>query len=145
MSLPEPEAGLVIRYAYLWKSEHDQGREEGLKDRPCTIVLKVSEGRKNPRVLVLPITHTQPDDTSLAIQIPAAIKRHLGLDWERSWIVLTEANEFTWPGPDLRPQPGGDLSSVAYGFLPPRLFGRVQAEFVALIKRGAASRVPRTE
>ena len=33
--------------------------------------------------------------------------------------MLTEANDFIWPGPDLRPLPGGDASTVAYGFLPP--------------------------
>ncbi len=44
MSLPEPELGLVIRYSYLWKSEHDAGRDEGSKDRPCAIVLSVTAG-----------------------------------------------------------------------------------------------------
>ena len=28
MSFPDPHPGLVIRYAYLWKREHDEGREE---------------------------------------------------------------------------------------------------------------------
>jgi hypothetical protein len=41
------------------------------------------------------------------------------LDIERSRVVLTEANDFIWPGPDLRPVPGGDPGTVAYGFLPP--------------------------
>jgi hypothetical protein len=30
---PEPYAGLVP-YSYLWKREHEVGREEGTKDRP---------------------------------------------------------------------------------------------------------------
>jgi hypothetical protein len=29
----EPYAGLVIRYSFLWKREHEAGREEGTKDR----------------------------------------------------------------------------------------------------------------
>lgn len=37
MPLPVPVPGLVIRYGYLWHSEHLAGREEG-KDRPCAIV-----------------------------------------------------------------------------------------------------------
>ncbi len=41
MSFPDPHPGLVIRYAYLWKREHDEGREDGSKDRPCSIVLSV--------------------------------------------------------------------------------------------------------
>lgn len=31
MTLPDPEPGLVISYAYLWHHEHARGREEGLK------------------------------------------------------------------------------------------------------------------
>ena len=38
------------------------------------------------------------------------------MDSERSWGVLSEANDFIWPGSDLRPVPGA--GSVAYGFLP---------------------------
>ena len=33
--------------------------------------------------------------------------------------MLNEANDFIWPGPDLRPAINGDLASVAYGMLPP--------------------------
>jgi hypothetical protein len=41
MPIPNPEPGLVMSYAYLWHHEHDAGREEGQKDRPCVIVLAV--------------------------------------------------------------------------------------------------------
>ena len=37
--LPRPVPGLVVRYSYLWLDEHRRGREEGVKDRPCAIVL----------------------------------------------------------------------------------------------------------
>lgn len=145
MTLPAPEPGLVIRYAYLWLREHRQGREEGIKDRPCAIILAVADDEGDTRVTVLPITHRAPDEPAAAIEIPPATKRRLGLDAEQSWIVLSEGNEFIWPGPDLRPQPGGDLSTVAYGFLPPRLFDIVRRRFVALAHGGQARRVPRTE
>ncbi len=39
MPLPRPEPGLVIGYAYLWRHEYHRGREEGVKNRPCAIVL----------------------------------------------------------------------------------------------------------
>ena len=145
MSLPAPEAGLVIRYSYLWKSEHDQGREEGIKDRPCAIILIATSDDGGTRVTAVPITHSPPSNPSLAIEIPAVVKKRLGLDWERSWIVASEANEFVWPGPDLRPQPGGDISTVAYGFLPPNLFNSVVSRFIATAKAGNARRVQRTE
>ena len=145
MSLPEPELGLVIRYAYLWKSDYDEGREEGVKDRPCAIVLNISAGDGGARVTVLPITHLQPQNSSLALEIPPTVKRRLGLDDERSWIILNEGNEFTWPGPDLRPQPEQDISGVAYGFLPPKLFAEIMKRFIAIAKSGLATKVKRTE
>ena len=145
MSLPEPEAGLIVRYAYLWKSEHGEGREEGVKDRPCAIVLATAAGDNGTNVTVLPVTHTPPSNPNLAVEIPAVTKRRLGLDDGRSWIVLSEGNKFTWPGPDLRPQPGQDSASIAYGFLPPNLFHEVLARFLALARAGLAAQIRRTE
>jgi hypothetical protein len=118
VSLPLPRPGLVIRYAYLWESEARQGYEEG-KDRPCAVVLVVLREGEHPIVRVLPITHTVPVDPADALEIPLLTKERLGLDSKRSWVVLSEANDFIWPGPDLRPLPGRDASTVAYGFLPP--------------------------
>jgi hypothetical protein len=112
VSFPEPYAGLVIRYAYLWKREFDAGREEGTKDRPCAIVMTVVDEDGDKEVLVLPVTHSQPTDPADAIEIPAATKSRLGLDGERSWIMITEANEFLWSGPDLRTVPGRDESTI---------------------------------
>lgn len=44
------------------------------------------------QLLVAPVTHSEPDRAGDAIEIPPSVKRHLGLDRERSWIVLTELN-----------------------------------------------------
>ena len=33
-TIPTPEAGLVIAYAYLWRREHQAGQDEGLKTDP---------------------------------------------------------------------------------------------------------------
>jgi hypothetical protein len=97
------------------------------------------------RVTVLPIIHSPPTDLSTAIELPPETKRRLGLDADRSWIVISEGNEFLWPGPDLRPRPGADLSTIAYGFLPPRLFAIVRTRFLALSRERKAQRVSRTE
>ncbi len=127
---------MVIRYAYLWRREHEQGIEEGAKDRPCAVLLAVTEESGERTVVVLPVTHSAPFDSSHAVEIPAATKARLGLYDARSWIVLTEANRFTWPGPDLRPIQSGD---VVYGELPADLFRRVRAAWLALA--GARRRV----
>ena len=132
MSWPTPRAGLVIRYSYLWESEARAGREEGVKDRPCAIILVVLRVGEAPIVRVLPVTHSNPVDPEGALEIPLPTKLRLGLDSERSWVVLDEANDFIWPGPDLRPLKNGDLSSVVYGTLPP---GFMRALRERLVKR----------
>ena len=136
----------MIRYSYLWHSEFVAGREEGAKDRPCAIIAAVREEEDGRwRVLVLPVTHSPPRNLADAIEIPQDTKTRLGLDGERSWIVLTEWNEFSWPGPDIRIVSGGDERTVAYGYLPAKFFARLQAAFVAMVKKESGQRVARTE
>jgi hypothetical protein len=129
MTIPTPEPGLVISYAYLWHHEHQEGRDEGRKDRPTVIVLAVERQSDDATVVVVvPITHRPPVNPADAVEIPAPVKRHLGLDDDRSWIVVSEGNEFEWPGYDLR-KIGGDRYD--YGFLPPRFFNQVVDAFMA--------------
>ena len=143
MTLPDPEVGLVIAYSYLWHREHQTGQEEGRKDRPSVIVLAVERPSDGVTlVTVLPITHSPPTVASTAIEIPAAVKRHLGLDEARSWIVVAEGNEFVWPGHDLRKVP--TTGRYEYGFLPPRFVSQVQAAFVACHRQGLSPLTPRT-
>lgn len=145
MSFPEPYAGLVIRYSYLWKREFDAGRDEGTKDRPCAIVMAVIDEDGDKEVWVLPITHTPPVNAADAIEIPTLTKNRLGLDSERSWIVVTEANVFVWPGPDLRPVPGRDTSTIVYGALPPRFFAHVRDRFLERDRHEKSGRIKRSE
>lgn len=145
MGFPRPVPGLVIRYAYLWLAEHRKGQEEGVKDRPCAVILVTVEADGEDKVTVLPVTHFAPRDPSLAIEIPRATKKRLGLDDAQSWIVLTEANQFTWPGPDLRPTTPRNPESVAYGLLPRAFFLQLRAKFVALLKAGGAGALRRNE
>jgi hypothetical protein len=145
MPLPRPVPGLVVRYGYLWASEHLEGREEGRKDRPCAIIAAArTEDVEAIRVLVLPITHRPPEDMRFAVEIPAIVKRRLHLDGAQSWVVVSEWSDFVWPGPDLRRLPDGNESTVAYGMLPPKLFAIVRDRFLTLANAGAAARVRRT-
>jgi len=78
MALPEPERGLVISYSYLWRHESETGQTEGLKDRPCAIVLAIdSKGTDAKTVTFAPITHTPPSDPAVAVEIPPKVKLHL--------------------------------------------------------------------
>src|SRR5271166_1275764 len=69
----------------------------------------------------------------------------LGLDDERSWVVLSEANRFLWPGPDLRPARSGDAATVAYGQLPYTLLEEIRAKFIGAIRARRAGVMPRSE
>lgn len=144
MALPQPVPGLVLRYSYLWHREFLECASEGRKDRPCAIAAAIRRDENGEiRVLVLPITHAAPDADTSSIEIPANIKQQLGLDSARSWIVLSEWNEFTWPGFDLRRLAEGDDATVAYGMLPQGLFEKVRAGVLQLVKSKAAKGVGR--
>ncbi len=136
MPIPVPEPGLVIAYAYLWHHEHLAGAEEGRKNRPAVVTLVTTQTDALIEVTVLPITHRPPKNLEWAVEIPTPVKRHLGLDDARSWIIIAEGNDFVWPGYDLRRAPGTDRFD--YGFLPPRFFNQVLAAFDRLRAAGKA-------
>ena len=143
--MPKPEPGLVIRYSYLWLREHREGHEEGNKDRPCAIILALHTEDGEAHVVAVPVTHSPPENLAAALELPASVKQHLGLDTERSWVVLSESNLFRWPGPDLRRIGDRDNSSIAYGFLPPRFFTELRRRFLTLEAAAKSKRVPRSE
>ncbi|WP_282759354.1 type II toxin-antitoxin system PemK/MazF family toxin [Komagataeibacter saccharivorans] len=143
MSLPKPEPGLVISYAYLWRHEHNRGQEEGRKHRPCVIVLAVEKaGGRATRVTVAAVTHTPPTPDAAAVEMPQKVKQHLGLDDAQSWIIVNEVNQFDWPGFDLRPLPGQN-DTFAYGFIPPRLYEAVKATLLETHAKRTMRVIPR--
>jgi len=143
MPIPTPEPGLVISYAYVWDHEARGGQEEGRKDRPCVIALAV-ERRQDGETLVtvLPVTHRPPENPAAAVEIPRAVKQQLGLDDSRSWVMVSEGDQFVWPGYDLRKVPSTDR--YHYGFLPPRFFKEILAAFWAWHKAHRIKLTPRT-
>jgi hypothetical protein len=58
------------------------------------------------------------------------VRQQLGLEAERSWIIVSEWNLFTWPGYDIGPVRKGD-PDISFGFLPARLFRQVRDAIVA--------------
>ena len=86
-----------------------------------------------------------PADPKAAIEIPPALKEHLGLDAQRSWIVLGETNEFLWPGPDLRPVSRNRPDECAYGSLPPKFFLRLRERLLELARERRLRRVARDD
>jgi hypothetical protein len=130
--LPKPESGLVVCYEFLWSHEAESGQDQGEKKRPSVVVLATKTKGGQTSVTVAPITHSEPKSGSHAIEVPAKVKQHLGLDGERSWIICDELNEFVWPGYDLYPIPGGRFGQFEYGFIPPTLYDKVRDLILAL-------------
>jgi hypothetical protein len=123
---PAPKPGLVIRYSFLWSDEADRGAEEGVKDRPCAIVVATTHAKTGDlMVIVAPMTHSPPVDTTTSIEIPPATARALGLDGERQWMRFDELNRFAWPGYDLR-QVRGQPGRYDYGMLPKALYEQLR-------------------
>lgn len=145
MPFPVPEPGLVIRYAYLWFSDYEQGRDEGDKYRPCAIIFTTVNDADQTIVAVLPVTHSPPQHEDDAVELPLLVKRRLGLDDARSWAVVTELNRFVWPGPDLRPVPPTEAGRFDYGVLPPGLFRQIRERFLAAARAQRVRQTPRTE
>lgn len=120
----------------LWNSQ-----DEGLKDGRVVAVLATVKTGDKMQLFVAPITHSAPGRAANAIAMPANVKRDLGLDRERSWIVTTEVNCFLWPGPDVRPLGGGD---PFYGTIPDWLFVQVREAIGGRAERGVMTATPRT-
>jgi hypothetical protein len=148
MILPDrPRVGLVLRYSYLWADDHEKGLREGLKDRPCAIVLAVRQANESDIVYVVPVTHA-PNTASGAVEMPLLVARHLGLDEGPSWIVTTELNVFLWPGPDLRPirrDPSSRHDDVPcfYKVLPAEILEQVKRSLRANFRLGNVRAVKR--
>jgi hypothetical protein len=136
---PDPVAGLVIRYDYLWRDEHQAGLEQGAKDRPCAVVTAIAGGKS---VLLSAITHSPPTADTGAIEIPPKVKQHLGLDAERSWIITGEINIATWDDPGIVPI---NKDKWSYGTLPPALAKMVTDQILEYAKNRQLAQVDRRE
>jgi mRNA-degrading endonuclease toxin of MazEF toxin-antitoxin module len=144
MKIPRPEPGLVIRYGFLWAREDDAGRKDPAKARPSAIVTAVEQVKGATIVTVVPITTKPPLGTGRSVELPPDVKRMLGLDDQRSWIVTDELNSFNWPGPDIEPTKPGS-SSIVYGRLPRGILAATLRSALEHVRTGRARVVRRTE
>lgn len=137
-----PKLGQLIRYSYLWHRQAEAGQEEGLKDRPCAVVIATRSGEGEPVLYLAPVTHSRPAASALGVEIPRQTRQRLKLDDERCWIVTTEVNKFTWPGPDLRPDEKGE---VVIGYLPGKILRKVIDNLRAHATANTFRSVPRDD
>ena len=129
MALPEPEPGLVFRYDYVWARETRRGATTG-KERPACVAVAMDSDIDPRLVLIVPITHSRPTGKNVGVEIPAVVRRNLGLDDQPCWVIVSDSNVDDWPNPGIAPLPGKP-SVFAYGVLPARLFDRIKAALLA--------------
>lgn len=140
-----PDPGDVISYAYLWHCEAATGQDEGLKDRPSVVVVAQQIVGNRTRLIVAPVTHSAPEASDFAIELPKTVKRQLNLDADRSWIVTSEINIFVWPGPDVRIAKEGPDNSPLIGAIPEWLFLKLRDAIGAKSRAGKLKSVKRSE
>ena len=141
MAIPDPRPGLIVRFNYLWSREFGRGVREARYPRPCAVVLSYRRAADGALIAMLaPITHSEPGPEDQAIEIPPTVKQRLGLDDQRSWVMIDEVNETGWPGYDLQPDARGEY---AYGYIPPALFKRIRDGMVGVVREGRLKRVSR--
>ena len=105
------------------------------------VVARIEEAA-GPLILVAPVTHIVPEKSTDAVEIPPNVKKQLGLDAARSWVVVTQLNRFIWPGPDIRPMP--DTDAPFYDALPDWLFERVRSGVLQHSGQGRLKVIKRT-
>jgi len=129
-----PQAGLVVRYDYLWCDEAMKVQQEGAKDRPCAVIQSVQEGEDGKYlVLLAPVTHTLPHENNEGVEIPYKVTRHLGLDDQRQRVRTTELNRVSWDDPGIIP---ASSAKWEYGRLPKGLYDQIKQK----IQKNARSR-----
>lgn len=104
--------GHIVQYAYLWKWQRDQGRDEGEKSRPACVTLMFRNEQQNlTHLVILAISGTPPKADQIAIEVPLLELKRAGLtDAKRGWITVSEYNydilERSWDFPVNSPPQG---------------------------------------
>jgi hypothetical protein len=140
--LPNPEIGLVVHYSYVFHARSRNIRDAG-KSRPCLIAAAFPEAdeRLKTGVLYLPISHSLPGADDVGVELMADAKYAARLDGVRQWVLVSQANQDTWPE-DIANLPGRP-GLFAYGFLPPGTFRAVQMAFGRLFAERRFNIIPR--
>lgn len=127
-----PQAGMVLRYSFLWAHEAERGQAEGAKDRPVVVLILMADGEE---AVVAPIATVPSEAGAPAIEIPPRARAHLGLDADQCWISMATLNRFVWPGPDLRAVPDRTPSTALYGYVPQKLLDAARNTAIAELSK----------
>jgi hypothetical protein len=87
-------SGSIVSYPYLWRWQHDEGRENTEKDRPVCLAITVRDPEPEiTHLVILPISGTPPYQGQVAPEIPLLEIRQAGLSmFKRGRIMVSEYN-----------------------------------------------------
>jgi hypothetical protein len=148
MHIPdEPPIGNLVAYEYLWLSQENT-RNDGAKAYPVALIFAKKIIASVTLAYAVGVSHKSPHASEKAIEVPKKLKRHLGLDEDRSWIYTDQLNEFTWPGPDLKPAEWlsklpSARNSCIIGALPINWFALVKQDVIENLKLKRAAIIRR--
>jgi hypothetical protein len=143
----EPPIGNLVAYEYLWLSQENK-RNDGAKVYPVALIFAKKIIASVTLAYAVGMSHKPPYASQKAIEVPKKLKRHLGLDEDRSWICTDQLNEFTWSGPDLRPAEWlsklpSARNSCIIGALPNNWFALVKQDVIENLKLKRATIIHR--
>jgi len=122
--------GSLVEYQFLWSHEEAKGRESGLKDRPCAIILR-SPQQDSDRIFLIPVTTKEPDASTPSLEIPELEARRMGLHEPlRRWIILNEVNIDEIPSYIL--EPNAKIGDIGKSF-----FTKILKDFRAVVGKRA--------
>jgi hypothetical protein len=142
MKKPDPQIGQIVRFDYLWRREAHSGLKDGLKIRPCAVI--VARRRLDTgdfEVLLAPITHSPPSQPSEGYALPEQARPITGLDHQKSWLITSELNEVRWTDAGFTP---ARPEQWLVGQLPRRLAIKVNFDVLAAIKAGQMAIIRRS-
>jgi hypothetical protein len=136
MTEAAPKNGHIVRYAYLWRREFEQGEESGRKARPVCVTVVLPNAPGATRVLLFPITSQPPQTGRAALTIPETELRRTGLAGP-AWIVLDDCNVDLWEV-SFHVEDRTPLGRFSYAF-----FARVRDVALAQLEARRLRPVPR--
>lgn len=83
-----------------------------------------------------------PDGNTIGVEIPAKVKRIIGLDDVPSSVIVSELKFNEWLNSGLSPVKEKQ-GAFSYGFIPPGLFAQIKTRFLELARQNKSGAIRR--
>ena len=136
--MKRPQKGDVWRYEYLWRREHEAGKENARKSRPTALVTTFEDKNGRTNLFWLPITSKEPHVGRVAIEVPQIERRRAGLASDLSLWVMADEYNHEFLETSFYIDPNGYCGTFSVPFI-----NRVLAVLIEAGKRGQLDMVKR--